>query len=54
MKWVILCIWAAMTFVLVLKGEVSGKETYIGASMILAAEYVAEEAKKNETPKRSL
>lgn len=54
MKWVILCIWAAMSLVLVFKGGVGGKEVYIGASMILAAEYVAEEAKKNETPKRSL
>ena len=45
MKYVILALWVVMTLVLVFKGSISPTEVYLGASMIMAAEYVAEEAK---------
>lgn len=45
MKYVILALWVVMSLVLMFKGGVSTTELYLGASMILAAEYVAEEAK---------
>lgn len=45
MKWVILALWAFLSIFYIAKGNISIKEIYIGLSIILAAEYVAEEAK---------
>ena len=45
MKWVIFALWAVMSFVLTFKGAISATEAYLGASMMMAAEYVAEKAK---------
>ena len=48
MRWVILVLWAVLTLVLVFRGSISSTEVYLGASMMLAAEYVAVEAKSDK------
>lgn len=48
MKWVILALWTIMTVSCLLAGGVGSREIYIAGSIMLAAEYVAEEAKKDK------
>lgn len=48
MKYVILALWVVLSIALVFKGSISQTELYLGASMMLAAEYVAEEAKSDK------
>ena len=43
MRWVILALWVIISLFLLLQGSISLTDVYIGMSMILAAEYVAEE-----------
>ena len=48
MRWVILALWMIMTIINIATGGVGSRETYIAGSIMLAAEYVAEEAKSDK------
>ena len=48
MSLVILVLWAFITAFNLFRGSISAAEVYIGVSVILAAEYVAKEAKKDK------
>ena len=48
MKWVTLALWIIMTIINIATGGIGSQEIYIAGSIMLAAEYVAEEAKKDK------
>lgn len=48
MRWVILALWLIMTIISLVTGGVGSREIYIAGSIMLAAEYVAEEAKSDK------
>ena len=48
MRWVILALWVILTITKIATGGVGSREIYIAVSIMLAAEYVAEEAKSDK------
>lgn len=48
MMWVILVLWLIVTISNYVNGGIGSQEIYIAACIMLAAEYIAEEAKKDK------
>ncbi len=48
MRWVILALWIIMTIINIATGGIGSRDIYIAGTIMLAAEYVAEEAKSDK------
>ena len=48
MRWVILALWVILTIINLATGGVGSRDIYIAGCIMLAAEYVAEEAKSDK------
>lgn len=51
MMWLIIVLWMILTIINVANGGIGSQQIYIAGSIILAAEYIAEEIRKKDDTK---